>query len=122
MYKWLSFMYNGCLYVDIRHNIEYNRHIGGVKMTRISIRIDENLRAEADAILEELGFNMSSAINIFLKQLVRIGGLPFTPMLYTNRTIENKQLESLDSFLDFASNNKRIENSFKFNRDESHDR
>jgi len=84
--------------------------------------MDENLRKEADAILDELGFNMSSAINIFLKQLVREGGLPFTPMLNTNRTNEKKQLEALDSFLEFATNNKRIENDFKFNRDECYER
>ena len=91
-------------------------------MIRISIRMDENLWKEADAILEELGFNMSSAINIFLKQLVRIGGLPFTPTFNTNQTIEKKQLEALDSFLDFASNNKRIEKCFKFKRDDCYDR
>lgn len=46
----------------------------------------------------------------------------FTPMLNTNRTIKNRQLEALDSFLDFATNNKRIENDFKFVRDECHER
>jgi len=84
--------------------------------------MDEDLRKEADEILGELGLNMSSAINIFLKQLVRIGGLPFTPMLYTNRLIEKKQLEAMDSLLNFALNNRRIENDFKFKRDECYDR
>jgi len=40
-------------------------------MTRISIRMDDELRKEADTILNELGLNMSSAVNLFVKQLVR---------------------------------------------------
>ena len=91
-------------------------------MTRISIRMDEKLREEADEILNELGLNMSSAVNIFIKQLVRQGGLPFTPMLEARRTFENRQRERLDSLLGFASQNKRIESSYLFNRDDSYDR
>ena len=91
-------------------------------MTRISIRMDEELREEADAILNELGLNMSSAVNIFVKQLVRQGGLPFTPMLEANRTAENKRQEKLDSLLEFASQNRRIEGDYKFERDECYDR
>ncbi|MCL2878330.1 MAG: type II toxin-antitoxin system RelB/DinJ family antitoxin [Acidobacteria bacterium] len=91
-------------------------------MTRISIRMDEGLRKEADSILNELGLNMSSAVNIFMKQLVRQGGLPFTPMLETNQTVKNKQQESLNSLLSFASQNKRIEGGYKFERDDCYDR
>ena len=66
-------------------------------MIRISIRMDENLRKEADAILNELGLNISSAVNIFLKQLVRQGGMPFAPTLETRHTLESKRRERLDS-------------------------
>ena len=91
-------------------------------MTRISIRMDEELRKEADAILDELGLNMSSAVNIFVKQLVRQGGLPFTPTLETRQAIDNKRRERLDSLMNFASQNKRIESGYKFERDECYDR
>ena len=91
-------------------------------MTRISIRMDEELRKKADAILDELGLNMSSAVNIFVKQLVRQGGLPFTPMLETQQAAENKRRERLDSLLNFASQNKRIESGYKFERDACYDR
>ena len=91
-------------------------------MTRISIRMEDSLRKEADAILDELGLNMSSAVNIFLKQLVRLGGLPFTPTLDTRRAAENKRRERLDSLLGFASQNRRIESDYKFERDECYDR
>ena len=91
-------------------------------MTRISIRMDEDLRREADVILDELGLNLSSAVNIFVKQLVRQGGFPFTPTLETRKATESKRRERLDSLLNFASKNKRIEGGYKFDRDECYDR
>ena len=91
-------------------------------MTRISIRMDENLRKEADVILNELGLNMSSAVNIFVKQLVRQGGFPFTPTLDTRQAPESRQRERLDSLLNFSSRNKRIESDYRFERDECYDR
>ncbi|MCL2163075.1 MAG: type II toxin-antitoxin system RelB/DinJ family antitoxin [Oscillospiraceae bacterium] len=91
-------------------------------MTRISIRMDEELRKEADIVLHELGLTMSSAVNIFVKQLVRQGGMPFTPMLETRQALEKKRRERLDSLLNFASQNKRIESGYKFVRDECYDR
>jgi len=91
-------------------------------MTRISIRMDEELRKEADIILAELGLNMSSAVNIFIKQLVRQGGLPFTPMLESRQTLDNRRRERLDSLMSFASRNKRIESNYTFEREECYDR
>ena len=91
-------------------------------MTRISIRMDEKLREDADEILDELGLNMSSAVNIFIKQLVRQGGLPFTPMLETRWASENRRRDRLDSLLGFASQNRRIESGYIFNREDCYDR
>ena len=42
-----------------------------------TMRIDEDVKVEARLILEELGLNISSATNVFLKAVVRCGGLPF---------------------------------------------
>ncbi|MDO4807093.1 MAG: type II toxin-antitoxin system RelB/DinJ family antitoxin [Coriobacteriales bacterium] len=42
-----------------------------------TIRIDEDAKMRSKPILEELGLNLSSATNIFLKAVVRCGGLPF---------------------------------------------
>ncbi len=46
-------------------------------MTQISIRLDDNLKKQADSLLEELGLNMTTAVNIFLRQVIRHGGIPF---------------------------------------------
>lgn len=45
--------------------------------TNINIRIDEGLKKEADLLFSELGLNMTTAVNIFVRQSVRQGGIPF---------------------------------------------
>lgn len=42
-----------------------------------TIRIEPEVKREATVILDELGLSMSSAVNAFLKALVREGGMPF---------------------------------------------
>ena len=42
-----------------------------------TMRIDEDVKRAARPILEELGLNISSATNVFLKAVVRCNGLPF---------------------------------------------
>ncbi len=45
--------------------------------TNISIRMDSNLKAQADALFGELGMNLSTAVNIFVRQSLREGRIPF---------------------------------------------
>ena len=43
----------------------------------IQIRVDKKTKEEASELFEELGTSMSGAINIFLKQCVNTGSIPF---------------------------------------------
>lgn len=45
--------------------------------TNISIRMDTDLKTKADALFSELGMNLTTAFNIFVRQSLREGGLPF---------------------------------------------
>lgn len=45
--------------------------------TNVSIRMDADLKSQADALFGELGMNMSTAFNIFVRQAVREGRIPF---------------------------------------------
>ena len=45
--------------------------------TNISIRMDTELKAQAEALFNELGMNLSTAFNIFVRQAVREGRIPF---------------------------------------------
>ena len=42
-----------------------------------SVRMDADLKREVEAIYAELGMNLTSAVNAFLRQSVRVGGRPF---------------------------------------------
>lgn len=45
--------------------------------TNLNIRIDEDLKKQAEEIFNELGLNMSTALTVFLRQTVRSNGIPF---------------------------------------------
>lgn len=45
--------------------------------TNISIRMDKELKARADEFFEEIGMNMSTAFNVFIRQTLREGRIPF---------------------------------------------
>ncbi len=54
------------------------------------IRIEKNVKEQASSILSELGMDISSAVNIFLRQCVLRKGLPFQVELpkYNKETLE----------------------------------
>lgn len=45
--------------------------------TNINVRVDSALKQEAEVLFGDLGLNMSSAINMFLRSAVNYGGIPF---------------------------------------------
>lgn len=53
------------------------------RTTNISIRMDADLKAQADALFSEFGMNLSTAFNIFVRQSLREGKIPFDIALST---------------------------------------
>lgn len=47
------------------------------KSANLYARIEPNVKSEAEAILSQLGIPASNAINMFYKQIILQGGLPF---------------------------------------------
>ena len=45
--------------------------------TNINVRVDSTLQQEAEALFMDLGLNMSSAINMFLRSAINHNGIPF---------------------------------------------
>ncbi len=43
----------------------------------VNIRVDEELKKQTEILLSDMGLNMSTAVNIFLRQVLRTGGIPF---------------------------------------------
>ena len=45
--------------------------------TNVNIRMDEELKKQAEQLFADLGMNMTTAINVFIRQSVNYGGIPF---------------------------------------------
>ena len=45
--------------------------------TNFSVRMDSDVKKQCEAMYAELGINLTTAINVFLRQSLRVGGFPF---------------------------------------------
>ena len=43
----------------------------------VTIRVDENIKKQADELFSDLGMSLSTAMNLFLRQSIREQQLPF---------------------------------------------
>ena len=75
----LDIAIHGNLYLnDVRFIASYLRLEGAcMANVNITIRMDESLKKDADALFDELGMSFTTAINVFVKQALREGRLPF---------------------------------------------
>ena len=48
-----------------------------METTNISIRMNKEIKNQADVLFNELGMNISTAFNIFVRQSLREGKIPF---------------------------------------------
>ncbi|HEU8152096.1 TPA: type II toxin-antitoxin system RelB/DinJ family antitoxin [Streptococcus pneumoniae] len=53
----------------------------------ISIRLDSEVKEQAQQVFSNLGMDMTTAINIFLRQAIQYQGLPFDVRLDENRRL-----------------------------------
>ncbi|HEU6110305.1 TPA: type II toxin-antitoxin system RelB/DinJ family antitoxin [Streptococcus pneumoniae] len=53
----------------------------------ISIRLDSEVKEQAQQVFSNLGMDMTTAINIFLRQAIQYQGLPFEVRLDENRKL-----------------------------------
>ena len=47
------------------------------KSATLNLRVDPEVKEQAEAVLEKLGVPMSTAVDIFLRQVSLTGGIPF---------------------------------------------
>ncbi len=71
-----------------------------IKSATVSARIDENVKSEAEDILQQLGIPVSVVINTLYHQIIIQKAVPF-PMTLTSRpsTLEGMTKEQLDAKL-----------------------
>ncbi len=59
-----------------------------MKTENLNIRVDKQVKEDAEKLFAEMGLTMTAAIDLFLRQSIRENGLPFrvTPVPSFNRT------------------------------------
>ncbi len=45
--------------------------------TNFTVRLDSKLKQDAEVLFNDLGMTLSGAVNVFLRQAVRVQGIPF---------------------------------------------
>ena len=46
-------------------------------MAQVNIMLDDDVKDKAETLFEELGMTITTAFNIFVRQAIRQGGMPF---------------------------------------------
>ena len=64
------------------------------KTSNVSFRIDTDIKKQADSLFAQLGLNMTTAFNIFLRQAIREGSLPFAVTINTPNATSTATLEA----------------------------
>ena len=69
----------------------------------ITVRVEDKLKKEAGDVFREVGMDMSTAITIYLKQVVRTNGIPFpvtaeVPNDLTLKAIQEAEKGEMASF------------------------
>ena len=62
--------------------------------TNFSVRMDNDIKKQCEALFGELGMNLTTAINVFLRQSLRVGGFPFEVRL------EQPNRETIEAMLE----------------------
>ena len=68
----------------------------------INIMVDKKTKEEATVILKDLGLSMSSAITLFLRQVIKNDGLPFEVRNRSNQEL----LDALKEAQNIINNSK----------------
>ena len=77
------------------------------RTSNIYVRVEPDIKIQAEKILEKLGIPMSNAVSIFLRQVIMQNGLPFEvkipenkPLILSNLTKYEEMLKAHKDFKD----------------------
>ena len=64
--------------------------------TNFSVRMDRDIKKQCEELYGELGVNLTTAINVFLRKSLSVGGFPFD----VRRESTNPNKETIAAFLE----------------------
>ena len=73
--------------------------------TNVTIRMDKDLKVQADELFAALGLNMSTAMGVFCRQAVRLGKIPF------ELAVDTPNSETLAA-IDDVNNNRNMSKAY----------
>ena len=62
--------------------------------TAMTVRVDNNVKKQFDALCEQFGMSVNAAVNVFINAVVRTRSIPFTINVEENQT-RKRLLEAL---------------------------
>lgn len=77
--------------------------------TNINVRVDAALKREAEALFNDLGLNLSSAINMFLRSAVIHDGIPFEVKRHVPNAETKAALDEYEAMKKNPGNYKRYD-------------
>ena len=77
------------------------------EIVALNVNVDAKVKEEATTILKELGLNMSTAINMFLVQIVKKDGIPFEIVNSKPNRKTRKALREADKIIKDIKSGKR---------------
>lgn len=72
--------------------------------TNLNIRIDKNVKESSEKIFEDLGLNMTTAINMFLRQVIIVNGIPFE---IKRNTPNQETIDAIEESIRLANDNSK---------------
>jgi len=67
-------------------------------MAILQIRVDDELKNQANAIYNELGMDISTAVRMFLKRSVVVGGIPFDTRVNSQAPTVSSSVDDMPNF------------------------
>ena len=64
--------------------------------TNFSVRMDKDIKKQCETLYAELGMNLTTAINVFLRQSLRAGGFPFDVTINTPNAVTIAAMEEAE--------------------------
>ena len=66
------------------------------KTATLNLRVNPEVKESAESVLAQLGIPMATAIDMYLKQIALVGGIPFSVVLPKTASTVNTEIMSVE--------------------------
>ncbi|MDY4196500.1 MAG: type II toxin-antitoxin system RelB/DinJ family antitoxin [Peptoniphilaceae bacterium] len=91
------------------------------RTSNIYVRVEPDIKEQAEAVLEKLGIPMSNAVSIFLRQVVMQNGLPFEVKIPNTKPLSISSLSEAELDMEMLKAHNDFENGRIYSYEEVED-